>query len=84
MGISIAVLLFCLPLLFEGFQFIAMLFLLTFLALFWDEGPKLLIEDLRLHRMDGRGLFQHSKGCYMKVKKGTPTFIEKRWKRSGD
>ena len=39
-----------------------------------------MIDDLRLHRMDGRGLFEHSEGCYMNGG-GTATFFKKRRER---
>lgn len=81
LGTIVGVFLFCLPLLLEGYGSVAFLFLLAFLALFWNKGPKLLIDDLRLHRIDGRSLFQHSKGCYMKRKDGIPTFVEKSLKK---
>jgi len=39
-----------------------------------------MVDDLRLHRMDGRGLFEHSEDCYMDGG-GTATFFKKRRER---
>jgi len=60
-----------------GFPLVASLTLIAVLFLSRKKGVKLFIEDLKFHRMEGRGLFQHSEGCYM-VGGGLATFVIKR------
>jgi len=76
LSITIATFIFCLPGFLTGFWPITTLVLVLLLALFRKKGLKLLIDDLRLHRKDKRGLFQHSKDCYMMGGK-TATFMKK-------
>ena len=48
-----------------GLLHIASLTLPILLLATRKKGVGLFIEDLRIHRMERRGLFQHSEDCYM-------------------
>ncbi|MEM2779335.1 MAG: hypothetical protein QW791_00480 [Candidatus Bathyarchaeia archaeon] len=76
LSVILAIFIFCLPGLLTSFWVLSALFFLALLIKFRDKGLKLLIEDLRMHRRDGRGLFQHSENCYM-VGGETATFMKK-------
>lgn len=57
--------LLCLPFLFTSFWPFAALALILLVAAFPRRGITLIYDDLRAHSLDGRGLFCHSKNCYM-------------------
>jgi hypothetical protein len=72
--------LICLPGWVSGFPVISTMVFLVLLYIFRRRGPCLLLDDLKLHRMDGRDLFEHSEDCYMDGG-GTATFFKKRRER---
>ncbi|MEM1514953.1 MAG: hypothetical protein QXH24_02755 [Candidatus Bathyarchaeia archaeon] len=61
---------------FTAFCPFAILIFAALLVVFRKKGIELMINDLRLHRRDRRGLFKHSEDCYM-VGGKTATFIKK-------
>lgn len=76
LSITVAIFIVCLPGFLTGFWAVSTLVFVLLLVLFRKKGLQLLIDDLRLHRKDKRGLFQHSEGCYMMGGK-TATFMKK-------
>jgi len=76
LSIIIATFILCLPGFLMGFWVISSLVFILLLILFRKKGLQLLIYDLRSHKKDGRGLFQHSKDCYM-IGGKTATFMKK-------
>ena len=82
-GLSIitAVFVFCLPILLTRFWLIGALTFAVLLFLRRKRSIQLLIDDLKLHRMDKRGLFRHSEDCYMMLGGKTATFVKKRCER---
>ncbi len=60
-----------------GFPHIATLTFFALLLASRKKGVGLLIEDLELHRIEGRGIFQHSEDCYMTGGE-IATFVKKR------
>jgi len=78
--VIVIVALICLPGWIGRFPLIASIVFLFLLIVWRKRGPYLMINDLRLHWMDGRGLFEHSEDCYMNGG-GTATFFKKRRER---
>lgn len=73
----VILLLISLPVAIGGFPLVSLLIFLSLFIIFRRKSIFLMIDDLRLHRMDGRGIFEHSEDCYM-VGGGTATFFKKR------
>jgi len=73
-------LLVCLPGWMMGYYAITTIGFATSLLITRKKGVKLLIDDLKLHKMDGRSLLEHSEDCYMTEGK-TATFFKKRRER---
>jgi len=63
-----------------GYYAITTIGFATSLLITRKKGVKLLIDDLKLHKMDGRSLLEHSEDCYMTEGK-TATFFKKRRER---
>ncbi|MCS7114475.1 MAG: hypothetical protein RMJ15_00455 [Nitrososphaerota archaeon] len=82
LSIIIATFIFCLPGFLAGFWAITALVLAALLVKFRDQGLKLFIEDLKQHKSDGRGIFQHSEDCYMTGGE-TATFMKKSLEKHG-
>lgn len=76
LSVILAKFIFCLPGFLAGFWALSALFFTGLIVKFRDKGLKLFVEDLRMHRREGRGLFQHSEDCYM-VGGETATFMKK-------
>jgi hypothetical protein len=76
----VIVVLISLPGWISGFPLITSIVFFLLLFILRRRGPYLMVDDLRLHRMDGRGLFEHSEDCYMDGG-GTATFFKKRRER---
>lgn len=77
LSIIIVIFLFCLPGWLFGYFFITTIIFVISLIVWKKKGLDLMIQDIKLHRMDGRNLFQHSEDCYM-VGGNTATFLKKR------
>ncbi|MEM1539617.1 MAG: hypothetical protein QXW82_06100 [Candidatus Bathyarchaeia archaeon] len=76
LSIILANFILCLPGFLTSFWVLSALFFAILIVKFRDKGVKLFIEDLRVHRREGRGLFQHSEDCYM-IGGETATFMKK-------
>ena len=76
LSIVIATFIFCLPGILTGLWHASILVFMLLLVLFRKRGLQLLIDDIRMHRKDKRGLFQHSQDCYM-IGGKTATFMKK-------
>lgn len=85
-GLSVIsyIFLFCLPLISTSFWFVGVLAFMGLIFLRREKSVKLLVDDVNLHRMDKRSLFQHSEGCYMVNGGKTATFMKKRCERLWD
>lgn len=77
LSIIIVIFLFCLPGWLFGYFFITTIIFIISLIVWKKKGLDLMVQDIKLHRMDGRSLFQHSENCYM-VGGNTATFVKKR------
>lgn len=76
LSIIIATFIFCLPGFFAGFWTVSTVVFAFLLVKFRSRGVQLFVDDLKSHRRDKRGLFQHSRDCYM-VGGETATFMKK-------
>ncbi|MEM2297684.1 MAG: hypothetical protein QXW86_09690 [Saccharolobus sp.] len=77
LSIIIVIFLFCLPGWLLGYFIITTSIFVVLLIVCKKKGLDLMIQDIKLHKMDGRSLFQHSEDCYM-VGGRTATFVRKR------
>jgi hypothetical protein len=57
--------LLCLPFLFTASWPFAIFALALLITVFRNRGIQLIYDDLRAHSIDNRGVFCHSKNCYM-------------------
>lgn len=76
--------LLCLPMFFTNLSFLTPFLLVILLYVFRDRGMTLAIDDLKIHKLEGRGLFQHSKGCYMDDGETASFVIKRRRKIRGE
>lgn len=81
LGRTIAIILFCIPIYLIGFRAIALTVLMILAIKFRKESFQLIIDDLKNHLRDNRGIFQHSEDCYM-IGGKTAAFMKKylEWK----
>lgn len=76
--------LICLPMFFTKLIFFAPFLLGILLYAFRDSGIKLFIDDLKIHKLEGRGIFQHSNDCYMCDGEAASFLIKRRKKIKGE
>lgn len=79
---TIALGLFCTPICLAGFWTVALVTFMILTFVFRKGTLMLIIDDLKNHRADGRGPFQHSEDCYM-IGGKTATFMKKYLERKG-
>jgi len=75
-GRTVAIILFCMPIFLAGNYVVALTVLTTLIIKFRSKSLHLIIDDLKNHHRDNRGIFQHSEDCYM-VGGKTATFMKK-------
>jgi predicted ABC-type exoprotein transport system permease subunit len=81
LGRTTAIILFCTPMFLAGMWAAAFTVFTVLMVTFRKESWMLIIDDLENHRKDKRGIFQHSKDCYM-VGGKTATFMRKYLERN--
>lgn len=82
LGRTVAIALLCAPIFLMGAWIPATAIFMLLIVKFRRESLLLMIDDLRNHYRDGRGLLEHSKDCYM-VGGQTATFMKKYLERKG-
>lgn len=70
--------LLCVPFLFTSFWYLAGGAFSGLIVVFRGDGVSLILDDVRAHQVDGRGLFRHSPSCYMHEGEAA-TFMINRW-----
>lgn len=81
-GRTVAIILFCAPIFLAGNWVVALAVLTILIVKFRNKSLRLIVDDLRNHRRDNRGIFQHSEDCYM-VGGKTATFMKKYFEYKG-
>jgi predicted ABC-type exoprotein transport system permease subunit len=81
LGRTTAIILFCTPMFLASMWAAAFTVFTVLMVTFRKESWMLIIDDLENHRKDKRGIFQHSKDCYM-VGGKTATFMRKYLERN--